>query len=89
MRVENKLVHPCCPTTPVEVPIDCAGPGCVYLETKAAVVEVPASVGHELTTTREVVNLTEQPHDLPWGGAADEASPPDDYRYLKLHRLLL
>lgn len=87
-KAATKPAHPCCPK-PAQIPIDCARPGCVYVEAKPMVVEVPASIDHELIATTEPANFIEQPHALPWGGAADRPLHAQDHRYLTLHQLLL
>ena len=61
----------------------------MYVEAKPMVVEAPASIDHELVATPEPVNFIEQPHALPWGGAADLPSLAQDHRYLSLHQLRL
>lgn len=88
MKAATKPAHPCCPK-PAQIPIDCARPGCVYVEAKPMVVEAPASIDHDLVATPEPADFIEQPHALPWRGTADLRSPAQENRYLSLHQLRL
>lgn len=88
MQAATKPAHPCCPK-PAQIPIDCARPGCLYVEAKPMVVEAPASIDNELVAVPEPTNFIEQPHALRCGAAVDLPSLAQDHRYLTFHQLLL